>query len=50
MGLVDFGGELKLFGRMSKDPEPEEIKTGMEVYVRPVTYEDGQVFFEIFKA
>ncbi|NWG01591.1 MAG: Zn-ribbon domain-containing OB-fold protein [Syntrophaceae bacterium] len=50
MGVVDFGGGLKLFARMSKALKPEEIKVGMEVIVSPIKYDDGQLSFEITKA
>ncbi len=50
MGVVDFGGGLKLFARLSKALKPEEVKVGMEVIVQPLKYEDGQVSFEILKA
>ncbi len=49
MGVVDFGSGLKLFARMAKDIKPEEWKVGMEVTVRPIKYEDGQLSFEITK-
>ena len=50
MGVVDYGGGLKLFARLAKGLKPEEVKVGMEVTVRPLTYEDGQLSFEIVKA
>ncbi|MCX7966785.1 MAG: Zn-ribbon domain-containing OB-fold protein [Syntrophorhabdaceae bacterium] len=49
MGVVEFEGGLKLFARLSKDLKPEDIKTGMDVSVRPIKYEDGQLSFEIVK-
>jgi uncharacterized protein len=50
MGVVDFGGKLKLFARVTKEIKPEEVKVGMEVSIRPLKYEDGQISFEILKA
>ncbi len=50
MGVVDFGSGPKLFARLSKEIKPEEVKVGMDVTVRPLTYPDGQVSFEIAKA
>ena len=50
MGLVDYGDNLKLFARLDKAMKPEEIKIGMDVSVRPITYDDGQLSFEIIKA
>lgn len=49
MGVVDFGSNLKLFARISKEIRDEELKTGLKVTVRPVKYEDGQIAFEITK-
>ncbi|HUJ88938.1 MAG TPA: Zn-ribbon domain-containing OB-fold protein, partial [Syntrophorhabdales bacterium] len=50
MGLVDFGGGLKLFARLAKEIKPEEVKVGMAVTTRPLKYDDGQISFEIVKA
>ena len=50
MGVVDYGKGLKLFARLAKGLKPEDVKVGMEVAVRPLTYEDGQLSFEIVKA
>jgi uncharacterized OB-fold protein len=50
MGVVDFGGGLKLFARIAKEIKPEEVKVGMDVTVRPLKYEDGQLSFELTKA
>ena len=50
MGVVDFDGGLKLFARLAKEIKLEDVKVGMDVTVRPLKYEDGQVSFEISKA
>lgn len=50
MGLVDFGGNLKLFARLDKGLKLDDIKIGMDVSVRPLKYDDGQLSFEIIKA
>lgn len=50
MGVVDFGQGLKLFARISKEIKSEELKVGMDVKVRPIKYEDGQISYEITKA
>jgi uncharacterized OB-fold protein len=50
MGVVDFGDGQKLFARIEKGITPEDVKVGMDVTVRPLKYEDGQVSFEITKA
>jgi len=50
MGVVDFGGRLKLFARVAKEIKPEDVKVGMDVTIRPLKYDDGQISFEILKA
>ena len=50
MGVVDFDQKLKLFARIAKDIKPEDVKVGMDVTIRPLKYEDGQLSFEIVKA
>ena len=50
MGVVDFDGGLKLFARLAKEIKAEDVKVGMDVTVRPLKYDDGQVSFEIAKA
>jgi len=50
MGVVDFGGGLKLFARMAKDIKPEDLRVGVGVTIRPLKYDDGQLSFEITKA
>lgn len=49
MGVVDFG-DIKLFARLAKDIPIDDIKAGMDVGIRTLTYEDGQLSFEITKA
>jgi uncharacterized OB-fold protein len=49
MGVVDLGGGLKLFARMAKDLKPEDVKVGMDVLIRPLKYDDGQLSFEVTK-
>jgi uncharacterized OB-fold protein len=50
MGVVDFGGGLKLFARMAKNTKPEELKVGADVAIRPFKYDDDQLSFEITTA
>ena len=50
MGVVDFGGGLKLFARLEKALKPEEVKVGMDVQIKTLKYDDGQLSFEITKA
>ena len=50
MGVVDFGGGLKLFARMAKGIKPEDLKVGADVTIRPLKYDDDQLSFEITTA
>jgi uncharacterized OB-fold protein len=50
MGVVNFGGGLKLFARLQKGIKPEDMKVEMDVQIRPLKYDDGQISFEITKA
>jgi uncharacterized OB-fold protein len=50
MGVVDFDGGMKLFARLTAGIKPEDVKVGMDVTVRPLQYDDGQMSFEIVKA
>lgn len=47
MGIVDFGNGLKLFARLAKSVKSEDVKVGMDVTIRPMNYDNGQVSFEI---
>jgi uncharacterized OB-fold protein len=50
MGVADFGGGLKLFARLTKELKLEDTSVGMDVTIRPLKYDDGQISFEIVKA
>jgi uncharacterized OB-fold protein len=50
MGVVDFGNGLKLIARLDKAVKPEDMKVGMNVSVRPLKYDNGQISFEIVKS
>ena len=50
MGVVNFGGGLKLFARLEKGVKPEDMKVDMDVQIKPLKYGDGQISFEITKA
>jgi uncharacterized OB-fold protein len=50
MGVVDYGHGLKLFARVAKEIKPESLKIGMDVSVKTLRYDDGQISFEISKA
>ncbi|MDR2018904.1 MAG: Zn-ribbon domain-containing OB-fold protein [Syntrophobacterales bacterium] len=49
MGVVNFG-DIKLFARLAKDIPIDDIVAGMDVSIRTLTYDDGQLSFEIIKA
>jgi hypothetical protein len=49
MGVVNFGEGPKLFARLSKEIKIEDIKIGMDVTIKPLKYEDGQISFEIIR-
>jgi uncharacterized protein len=49
MGVVDFG-DIKLFARLAKDIPIDQIVAGMDVSIRTLKYDDGQLSFEIIKA
>ena len=48
IALVDFG-EYKVFGRMSKDIDVNEIKIGMELKVTPVKLPNEQLLYVFVK-
>src|SRR5512139_2739048 len=50
MGVVNFGGGLKLFARLDKGMKPEDVKVDMDVKVKTLKYDDRQISFEITKA
>lgn len=50
MGVVDFGDGVKLFARLAKEISPDDAKVGMDVTVRTLKYDDGQISFEIARA
>src|SRR4030042_3682218 len=41
MGVVDFGGGLKLFARREKGLKPEEVKVDMDVNISALKSDDG---------
>ncbi len=49
IALVQFG-DLKVFGRMSKEIKEEEMEIGMPLKVAPITLEGGRVSYEFRKA
>ena len=49
IALADFG-DVKVFGRMSKDLKEEDMKIGMELKVVPVKLQGEKVAYEFKKA
>jgi len=41
---------MKLFARLAGDIKPEDAKVGMDIIIRSLKYDDGQMSFEIAKA
>jgi hypothetical protein len=35
---------------LARDIKPEDLKVGMDVSIRPLKYDDGQLSFEVTKA
>ncbi|MCK5552202.1 MAG: OB-fold domain-containing protein, partial [Deltaproteobacteria bacterium] len=50
IALVQFGRDIKLFGRLSKEIKAEEIKVGMRVWVTPVGLANDRVSYEFREA
>jgi uncharacterized protein len=50
MGVVVFDDGMKLFARLAKDIPGDDVKVGIPVSIRTLTYDDGQISFEIIKA
>jgi uncharacterized protein len=50
MGVVVFDDGMKLFARLAKDIPADDVKVGIPVSIRTLTYDDGQLSFEITKA
>ena len=49
IALADFG-DVKIFGRMSKDLKEEDMEIGMDLEVVPVKLQGGKVAYEFKKA
>ncbi len=50
LGLVILPEGLKLFARFAADVDVDALKIGMDVSVRTLQYDDGQLSFEIIPA
>ncbi len=48
IAVVDFG-DFKVFGRLSKDLDINDVKIGMDLKVKAVTLENGQLLYEFVK-
>jgi uncharacterized OB-fold protein len=46
VALVQFGNNVKLFGRLSKEIRPEEVEIGMTLKVTPVELPTDRVSYE----
>ncbi len=50
LGLVEFNGGLRIFGRLSKDIPPEELRVGLEVKPVAVKISPDRISYEFQKA
>jgi uncharacterized OB-fold protein len=50
LAIVDFSDGLRVFGRVSKDINPAEIKVGMDLKVAPSALASDRVGYEFKKA
>ena len=50
IALVQYDNDLKVFGRLSKEIKPGDIKVGMKLHVAPVKFPDGHVSYEFREA
>ncbi len=48
IAVVDFG-DFKVFGRLSKDLDINDVKIGMDLKVKAITLENGQLLYEFVK-
>ena len=48
IAVVDFG-DFKVFGRLSKNLDLDDVKIGMDLKVKSVTLENGQLLYEFIK-
>jgi hypothetical protein len=46
IALVQYGNDVRVFGRLSKEIEPEDIRVGMNLHLAPVKFPDGHVSYE----
>ena len=50
LGLVEFNGGLRIFGRLSKDIPPGDLRVGLEVKPVPVKISPDRISYEFQKA
>lgn len=46
LAIVDFGDDLRVFGRLSKDIKESDIKSGMELKVVPLKLPDDRISYQ----
>ena len=50
LGIGEFDGGMKVFGRLSKNIEESDIKPGMVIKIAPVKLPDDRIAYEFIKA
>ena len=50
LGIAEFGGALRMFGRLSKDIPEGEVKPGMALKVVPAKFSQDRIGYEFVKA
>ncbi|MFC1991573.1 Zn-ribbon domain-containing OB-fold protein [Chloroflexota bacterium] len=50
LAIADFGDGLRIFGRLSKDIEESDIKSGMELKMVPAKLPENRISYEFQKA
>ncbi|MFC2014406.1 Zn-ribbon domain-containing OB-fold protein [Chloroflexota bacterium] len=50
LAIADFGDGLRIFGRLSKDIEESDIKSGMELKMVPAKLPENRISYEFKKA
>jgi len=50
LGIGDFGDGLRIFGRLSKNIEESEIKSGMGLKIVPAKLSGDRISYEFIKA
>ncbi len=50
IAVVQFGEDIKVFGRLSKEIKAEEVTVGMKLDVTPVELPNGRISYEFREA